>query len=114
MKIAATIPREDSPVKIKLPRRKLWDIKKIKSIPKSSPPNGFIGGPARTPSGFPLQPEADPSEALWRKKHAGMTDFRKVQILRSKLRKFTFSFDAPDTPSRMGGELTLILDQRDL
>jgi hypothetical protein len=22
----------------------------------------------------PLQPEADPSEALWRKKHAGMTD----------------------------------------
>jgi hypothetical protein len=26
-------------------------------------------------AGFPLQPEADPSEALWRKKHAGMMDF---------------------------------------
>ena len=48
-----------------------------------SPPNVLIGGPAclcaprrqvRNWPGFPLQPEADPSEALWRKKHAGMTD----------------------------------------
>ena len=35
------------------------------------------------PRGFPLQPEADPSEALWRKKHAGMTDLGEGQILRS-------------------------------
>ena len=64
------------------------------------------------PSGFPLQPEADPSEALWRKKHAGMTDFRKVRIRRSKLRKFTFSFDAPNALSRIGGEFTLVPDRR--
>jgi hypothetical protein len=42
-----------------------------------------------------------------------LSDFRKVRILRSKLRKFTFSFDAPDAPSRIGGELTLVLDRRD-
>ncbi len=34
----------------------------------------WVGGPVRNSPGFPLQPEADPSEALWRKKHAGMTD----------------------------------------
>ena len=42
---------------------------------KASPPNVFIGGPVPNAPGFPLQPEADPSEAQWRKKHAGMTDF---------------------------------------
>jgi hypothetical protein len=26
----------------------------------------------------PLQPKADPSEALWRKKYAGMTDFDRL------------------------------------
>jgi len=34
----------------------------------------WSGGPVRNSSGFPLQSKADPSEALWRKKHAGMTD----------------------------------------
>src|SRR5262245_38608178 len=37
-------------------------------------PNVSIGGPVRIFPRFPLQPEADPSEALWRKMHAGMTD----------------------------------------
>jgi hypothetical protein len=34
----------------------------------------WVVGPDPDSPGFPLQPEADPSEALWRKKHAGMTD----------------------------------------
>jgi hypothetical protein len=46
---------------------------------EASPPNVFIGGPAGISPGFPLQPKADPSEALWRKKHAGMTDFEKLR-----------------------------------
>jgi hypothetical protein len=32
-------------------------------------------------SGFSLQPKADPSEALWRKKNAGMTNAQEDQIV---------------------------------
>jgi hypothetical protein len=29
---------------------------------------------------IPTSPEADPSEALWRKKHAGMTDSSEIEL----------------------------------
>jgi hypothetical protein len=54
----------------------------------------WVGGPAGISPGFPLQPKADPSEALWRKKHAGMTIskksmrflLRRVQRIRPRIR----------------------------
>src|SRR5262249_60733992 len=59
--------------------------KKIKFLQTPPPPkffNGVLSPPP--PPVFPLQPEADPSEALWRKRHARMTDFGTVRILRTK------------------------------
>jgi hypothetical protein len=51
-------------------------------------PRMFLSGvqPEISP-GFPLQPEADPAEDLWRKKHGGMTDFRKRKSMQ-QLREF--------------------------